>query len=238
MTPLTPAQLVDCERIALQLAPELFAAPLYVLNVPDGDPALSTRVKAYAADTGLFALQDSLRDAGRWRGHGPVIAFCDVEPHEVLPLLIHELAHCVPFDPVRNIREPTPELRAFQRATVEVWLAGAQVFTPPWQRGDHGLQFVRRCIHLHHRAWQLGIEVGAGDVHFAGEQYGLSEHWRYRRALGDEPRRMACESFAGIESAEPPDEFVQLWRDDLADWYRAHREEFLNSTNTKETPNA
>jgi hypothetical protein len=115
-------------------------------------------------------------------------------------------------------------MMTFQRVMIErQQQAPANDHQPPWQRnGDHGLQFIRNVLHLHWRAWQAGHEIGAGAIGFAGQRYGLSAHWQYLRDIADEPARMADCDFQTIADAPYPDDFIQLWRDDFAKWFREH----------------
>lgn len=88
---------------------------------------------------------------------------------------------------------------------------------PAWHSA-HGFQFTRRCLHLHDRAWQLGIEAGAGDMGFAGYWYDLSPHWKYMHAIGAEPRRMRGRSMEDICSTAAPKAFRKLFHADYQRW--------------------
>ncbi len=222
-----PQDLLDeCETLALQLAPELGASPLYFVNVPLGHPRQETCAAFTSRGAINFSIRHELIAAGRYRGPGPMIAFCDntMWRTATLAVALHEVSHNLPYQQPQADFEPSEALRNLQRICIENQIADdSKRLIRPWN-GDHDLGFIRRCLHLHWRAWQIGYEIGAGDMYFAGNYYGLSPHWMYLHAIGIEPQRMANESFEAIEAEPYPTEFIELWRNDVGRWYRTHPE--------------
>src|SRR5262245_15773362 len=109
----------ECESLAVQLAPELSAAPVYVTTSPPN--SLKTDALAYAP-IGVpdFPVRDQLIASGRWMGPGTTVVFCEAMERPVaLGIFVHELAHHLPFSGVRHDIEPTAELRLLQRLHVE-----------------------------------------------------------------------------------------------------------------------
>lgn len=218
---LSASQQRECEGLAQVVAPELAAGPLYVTNLPANYPDVGDTMAFTTRGAFDFALRRHLIDKGRWRGPGTVIAFCQpMSRDEALGLVLHEVSHAVPFvDPPLDF-DPSPAIELAQRQLVEGLLVqpvGASPAMPLWY-AEHGLQFVRRCLHVHHRAWQAGFEVGLPMIGFAGEGYDLSLAWRYLRAIGDEPERMAATSFRVIDATPAPTEFSDLFQSDIRDW--------------------
>lgn len=216
------ADLLDeCRALALRLAPELAAAPLYVTDLPADYPDAGDTL-AFANRNGFdFAIRRHLLDQSRWAGPGTVIAFCQpMTDHEALGLLLHEAAHVVPFQAPPADFEPSEEFQAAQRLLVARKLIEptGDVPTMPTWYAAHGLKFVRRCLHLHARAWSLGHEIGLPAIHFAGPEYDMAAPWRYRRTLGDEPQRMATATFSEIDSTPMPKAFRDLFHSDFQDW--------------------
>jgi hypothetical protein len=58
----------------------------------------------------------------------------------------------------------------------------------------------------------------------------LTNYLTYRNALGDEPERLAAESFETIRSTAPPVEFVRLWRRDVKEWFSSITEPTAEAT--------
>jgi hypothetical protein len=223
------ADLSALHDLALQIAPELKAQPLYLLpNVSEvGCHGLGAMVPDATKKRELIS-------AGLWCGPGPLIQL-DVESIEngrhsftldTTGVLIHELGHILPAQRIEHDPEPTDELIAKEaksqeyidalelrciRKGLEPWLVG----------GNHGLYFIRICLHLMHRAKALGVPH---IVPVAGFQYGLSPGWEYRDALGDEPERCRSMTFTEIQEQPKPAAFAKLWNDDVNRWEEKQNE--------------
>jgi len=131
-----------------------------------------------------------------------------------LALFLHELAHVLSAEKMvaLNVTEPAA------REAVAACLRDPPDCEAaiPWQ--GHDACFIRNAIHLEHRTQTvLGFE--AESFCLAGSYYGLSEPSAYRQALADEPAELAGEPFRIIRQAQPPQEFVTLWQNDLQTWY-------------------
>ena len=87
---------------------------------------------------------------------------------------------------VDNI-EPTAEQREEQQADVAAWAAGVVVHREPWFH--HGPRWIRRVLHLKHRAERAGLEISFDDLQVAGPVYCLSMPHNYEVELGCERRR-------------------------------------------------
>lgn len=172
---------------------------------------------AYASLGRDLRIRDELIRLGRWHGeYRPTIVFVD---KPTLPLLLHELAHCLPLrEPLSDI-VPTDEQRAFQEADMHAWATRRQAPTLPW--AGHELPFIRRAIHLAYRASLAGIAAGLHQMQIAGYQYGLSHVSSYRDALGSEPAQCLSSSFAAIDARPMPPRFVQLFARDVATYHHA-----------------
>jgi hypothetical protein len=228
--PLTGELLAACEALALRVAPELAQRPLYAINTPIGFPSVGDTV-AFTSGACNFMFRDALIAEGRWRGPGTAVAFCKAMEREVaLGMMLHEIAHCLPFvDPPMDCAT-VPTMRIVQMELAASQLArplGDSLDKPRWYKG-HGFAFIRNCVHLHFRAWQLGFEIALPSLEFADSQYDLSPPWRYMRACGDEPRRMQAATFADIVAQNPPAEFRQLWLADFKAW-RAVQQQRTNN---------
>ncbi len=218
-----------CRELIGIVAPELVGdVPLYTLVQPPEFPKLerTAAVATRHADAGLAA---SLAAAGEWRGPGNTIMFCDHDFID-LGLALHEAAHLLPLMPApkpprvsdEGLIAPNAHWHAYAdllRGEAETDLAAIM---PRWIVGDHGLQFVRRCLHLAHRAWHAGFDVPIWQMSFAGDQYDLSVDGEYRKAIGDEPVRLRDASFAEIEAEPMPAEFLDLFSADVQRWLDAH----------------
>ena len=150
-----------------------------------------------------------------WRGPGQHGCFLQ-ENHsraKILGTLLHELAHPgITDDPGIEATPLAVEFQTELIAAVQMrWpsprpttcLAGFRI-TICYSTADP--------LHLHARAWSHGYAIGLPTLTLAGWFYELSPAWRYLRALGDEPKRLAGCTLAEIDVIEPPAEFTELWR--------------------------
>ena len=216
----------ECEGLGQVIAPELWSAPVYLINRP-ATFDVSDDTVAFATG-GNFDLRDALIADNRWRGPGAMIVFCHDNPREKLwGTTCHELAHRLPVATFGPDVPPTPLDREREHANAEKFSVeecyNGEQNRPGWWL-HHGMAFVRTAIHLHTRAWSAGFEVPLPAVHCAGRGYDLSEAWKYKSALGDEPRRMLTASFSEILSIKAPEDFIELFHDDCRRWGRQRKE--------------
>ncbi|MFO0790465.1 MAG: hypothetical protein U0805_13505 [Pirellulales bacterium] len=214
------ARIAEFAQFVPQIAPE--AAGVVVMAQP-AEWLMPRDTRAYAISGRHLGLREHLRSRGRWPGYYPgAIVFIDVpeDREELYGLGIHELAHQTPAWRWADI-EPTEADRALQALALLVW-SGTNpdpLLQPaPWL--GHGADFIRRTLHLIARAAAKGVEVSLPAVGVAGAQYGLSGLWKYRRALGGEPARLAGCSFAEIENIPAPPEFIAVFEADCEAWNR------------------
>lgn len=208
--------LAECRNLALTLAPELSAAPLYILARPACLP-IRDGVLAIAIEDGLCVpLEEHLIETGAWQGRGPMIVFGDVDmTREIcLGVFIHELAHVLParrFDDVPLTAEQSEE---WQRS-IDEHLANEKPApgVPRWSPG-HGRTFIRIALHLW---WRLALagEVVPFDGLCAGFELDLSPAFRYWQAIGNEPVRMQHATFAEILATQAPAAFMDEWHANL-----------------------
>ncbi len=225
---LSDPQLGKLHEIALQLAPELASAGLRLFRHEDDWP-IRKGVSAYCVIGRHIAIRNTLRLRGEWLGHwGAFIVFVD---RPTLGLLLHEMGHRLPAEPLipDNI-EPMAEHVAAEVAYL-TREPEQNTSRKPWE--GHDAAWIRRTLHLHWRAWQLGYEVGLPEMQVAGPIYGLSQPWQYMHALDDEYERMAGATFSEIEAEPMPTEFIELWRRDVKDYYRSNPELLLEQFKTE-----
>ncbi|MCE9555916.1 MAG: hypothetical protein K8T91_21415 [Planctomycetes bacterium] len=214
--------LSEARNLGMRLAPELTAAPLYVLHARTL-PTLPRPVDtlAYVAWC-LQPLRQQLEQDGHWRGPGPAIVFvADGQPREQhLATLIHEVAHVLPHTPIADVA-PTQENCAAEMAAIEVWARSEPAHDRPRWAPHHDIQWHRRLFHLWWRLCLLDrIALPLGGL--TGHQYDLSSAAFYWQALGSEPLRMAEATFAEIEATPLPAGFEAAWYRDLEIWMQAH----------------
>lgn len=217
--------LADCRQLAAVVAPELAAAPLYILDAPPGwNPDPSSEACALVVRD--CEVEQHLRDTGAWKGAGRTIIFhperiaTAAESHYVdkqaflLAAAVHELAHAVRLPALRNKPAPTPR-EVSEDVAINRRLEALQPEADrPFWFGDHGCAFIRAAIHLARRGWKAGYEFpGAMLAHT------LTPLFFYDKALGDEPERFATKTFDEIKTILPPVEFTDLYFRDVAAWH-------------------
>ena len=218
--PATPI-LAECRDIILDIAPELRPDPLYVTD----EAALAVAgglILGWACNETESYPRQILEASGEWQGPGRFISLAlnKLEtPSAVRCVALHEAAHLLPARPVTTTdKPPSPAAVRWNRGDIRLSLAASN-YGPadePWTDDDcHGWKFIRRALHLHHRATVAGYDV---DLHglCAGVQYGCVWPHYYAEELGDEPARLASLTFDEIESFKPPDGFMALWNQDVA----------------------
>lgn len=211
----------DLHVLARRVAPELSAAPLYLVSDADASFALPPDVLATACNGPCALAQKRLRADGKWQGPGPLVVFRDVlrQRKTFVELLLHELGHVLPASPVAAEPLTTATLAA-SREEMNQFLAthdARSAGQPRWAPG-HDRAFHRRCAHLWWRAALTGEVVSFNW--FGGRHYDLSPGILYWQSLESEGVRLSGASFAEIMAAPEPDLFRQFWMDDLAYFIR------------------
>lgn len=194
--------LAAAKQLILAIAPELAAAPLYVVPLPPSESLrgfCSRRVEA--------AYRDQLAASGEWQGPGTLIAISGgLDLESTIGVALHEAAHALPFaPPAVQDYTPTDVARAHRLLSAVASLPDEPPQPCPW----HGSAFIRTCCHLQHRAAASGVELPFPAI-FEAWRYQTSPLVQFARALGDEPENMIGETFATILATEPPSEFTNL----------------------------
>lgn len=207
------------ESLALELAPELSSTGLQLLWHQDEWP-LPGGAMAYAIRGRILHLREYLRAAGRWNGAwGSFLIFNHRgEWPEMVALLIHELAHQLPAQPpiMDDDLEPTAEQRAYQGVQLATW-ATMRREADPWT--GHDARWIRRVLHLRHRAKRIGHDVPLISCNVAGAAYALSPASHYEIALATEPWYSAGKSFAEIDREPMLPQFRKLFATDVATYH-------------------
>ena len=218
-------RLQACHDLALKVAPELSAAPLYFLpSLPSHYSRVAGACLAFATRRRDVQIRARLVADGRWQGPGPTICFADqtLSLSEMLAVTVHEISHLLPASEPQADSEPT----GFDFAKNEFVLAVASADSkrktlPPWH--DHGADFIRRVLHTGYRgSVRGGHTFEIADVNFGGACYGLSSGVDYLVALGDEPARMVDATFQEVAATDTPAEFLQLFEHDTRKWNHDH----------------
>lgn len=167
-------------------------------------------------------LKDFIPD---YRGRGPCMVIDhpiegdllpeDIE-HFAMVTALHELAHILDRPALFKDRTGVdPAKIKFESLVVgRVSKQPPRKDLPPYF--GHGIQFIRACLHLRHRAGLEGIHIAANNL-CAGWQYGLSHANIYDLALGNEPARMIDATFREILTSPPPAPFRERWKRDICD---------------------
>lgn len=212
----------DAKALAELIAPEL-KGRLAVVRHPEG--WATGNAAAYASPVAGYRL------AGE---HGvdptqPIITFVN-EP--TAGVLCHEVAHIVPVDGAGatvaaaafesgELDEPS----AYQTTETDFLAAGwayeESLGLPPWV--GHDYKFIRRALHLRHRAELAGVSIDLFDLNVAGGFYGLSPVQAFIQAIGSEPDDFANYTFTAIEALGPPGEFVRVFFDDTLAFHKRAR---------------
>jgi hypothetical protein len=197
---------MNLQALALAIAPELSAAPLYIVQIPTNDNLAGFCTRRVEA-----AFRQQLVAAGDWRGPGTLIAIAEnqdqTDPDWPAGILLHELGHALPFSPPREDDYTAADVEHAERllsAFVDM-PAG-----PPARCPGHGLDFLRTVCHLHYRAAQRGVEVAYPAI-IQAAYYRLPPLVYFSRALGSEPAEMATLPFSQILSLPAPTAFTALY---------------------------
>jgi hypothetical protein len=215
------ALLTECRDLALAIAPELSARPLYVVDaaVFDGLP-VDRDFLGIAIDQPYTNWQMADRIDG-WHGQGPIVAldFLMIAAVAVssirrctLNVLLHEVAHVLP--PVKLAeREPVRDemLDKIQFAMLKCFNGPDP---SPLEDTCHDWRFARRCCHLYVRAAAAGYEIPIQNL-FGGNNVYQTQAAHYLPLVLAEALRMRDLPFAAIEATDPPAAFLSLWQADL-----------------------
>ncbi len=139
-----------------------------------------------------------------------------------LRVMLHEIAHLVPFRPVEQLVD-TQRIRRLHRALVERSLAAPQP-EPGDPADDHGLDFVRYSLHLWIRASIKGW-AGIPLRGLLGKPHLSEVH--YLPLVAAEAFRMRDATFAEIAATPPPPGLAEMLSEDVAAW-RGLRKEKTN----------
>ena len=214
-------------KLAIQVAPELIARPLYVCDARDfaGLPTFCGCL-GWAHDNPItdWPLADALGD--RWQGLGPIIALDFPAIEEAadpgaferccLSVLLHEVAHVLPPPPPMADLPKTPRLKKLQLEVMASTTKAHEV-QPGSTRDGHGPAFIRRALHLYVRAAALGYSIPLGGLLGSSNPYRQREEFYLPWVLPEALRMMAA-NFATIEATPPPPALVELVQADV-DFY-------------------
>jgi hypothetical protein len=213
MSKLSQTQLDDLTGLALAICPELANEPLYILAGPE-DRRRSKNVSAATISGVLdFRTREELIKANQWKGPGRVILFFgEFEQAQARAVLVHEVGHAVENVVPEEDIEPTPAMKRWQEVSeyVAVRTPEKNCGMPRWFP-THNAMWLRRTLHLHHRAWAAGYEVPLANV-VNSESYDLPPAWKFKAALECEFERFADKPFSVIEAEPAPEEFKELFR--------------------------
>ena len=192
--------------IAEQIAPEL-----------TGRLALFVRERNWPFPAGVLAIYAF--DAPPWAREKGATADCIIFANRAaatIEVLLHELSHALPLHPKApaSTRPVSPEEARYLVA----WSVGPPApglsfgDLPPWI--GHEDKFIRRLLHLVHRAERLGHSVRLRRTFGDTSAYGLRSICAYQAALADEPARSVGKSFWEIEQTDPPAKFTRFFKED------------------------
>lgn len=220
----------DAHEVLIQLAPERNFQPLYIVEA--GELAgLHTPPDSmgWAMTAPFFDRNIADRLGDRYIGPGNLIVidlraieqnFPGESGDHVRTIAIHELAHCLPALPVRDIPD-TAEVREIQNEMMQKSCA-LPVPKPGAEGHYHSWTFIRRCCHLLFRASMLGIKVPPHAMTGEGWQHDIT---RYMLAAMAECVEMQNATFAEIEATEPPALFMDYWQRDLTFYHDFYKRE-------------
>ncbi len=207
---------------------DLAGAPLYIVR----QSRLPEHLGGKAVCDGFTCprLDLYLREAigPAWQGRGPCMVINDTDfgrldapdaECHMLATVLHELAHILERPPVDRAGEDMDEAKLIFESLCVGHAVSRE--TPPDETAapfqNHGLRFIRAALHLRHRAQAAGVLVTLSGC-CAGRRYGLSHLNLYRKALGDEPARLAGLAIRDILRTPYPKAFRRLWAADVAHW--------------------
>jgi hypothetical protein len=175
--------------------------------------------------------EDHLRERGDWTGRKPCF-FIDDENifrhayEHLLGVTLHELGHVYTIGIDR--RPSTPQRRecaqyCFAYATEK---PDRHNDLPPFW--EHGIEWIRRTLHLRYRAiHDAEVLIPLGFI-INGDMYGLKhpmgEYWHY---VLPECQRLHKAELWELSIHRPPQEFIDLWRDDVRAYQKSHELDVL-----------
>lgn len=213
--------------LALSIAPELRAQPLYVVGAELAERVGTWDHRCHGLAIYGGVMPPRLRDAlgPAYQGAGPVIALnLDRISEAAKPgcfvvccqaIFIHELAHILPSEPVD---EPPDDLALAADCSAQFVATMARLTRRLDNAGigavDHDLRWARRVCHLHARAASAGWSCHLHDSFRGPLPYARSS--LYRDILGPEIEALRDRPFAEIEATEWPGELTTAWEEDIA----------------------
>lgn len=137
--------------------------------------------------------------------HGHVAGWFDA-------IVLHEISHIVEAGESAETapNDDPAQLRELASTPWRTWPAYASL--PKW--AGHGARYIRTLLHLRHRLASRGHAVSL-EMAFCSAAYGLSRIEDYRISLGDEPARNDWRRMADVLAEPVPEEFKNLWSDDV-----------------------
>jgi len=165
-------------------------------------------------------LRRLLERQGRWHGRG-FAAVVDIPSIEttasLLAVVLHEFAHYVETAAQTAAIADAMGVAAFD-ATLSAPAADVGTERPEPTHDEnqkmHSPQFIRLAIHLELRALRHGVRPYCFVVE--PSVYHWPDWWRWRGALGDEPRRLAAWPMVSIAAMVPPKSYEQFTAATLA----------------------
>jgi len=216
--------LADAEGLCRAVAGrDLAGLPIYLISQSTLPAECGSGDGAYAYTLGSLDLYLAPH-IPNYRGRGPCIVVNDLAlaedfigedlAYRTQAIVLHELGHVLDRPAVYEDRTGVdPNKLKFEALVVAHVTSNApREDIPPYH--GHEASFIRVCLHLCHRARQVGFDVHPGAL-CAGYVYGLSVAQRYEAALGDEPARCMGMLFRDILATKPPAAFTELWTNDF-----------------------
>jgi hypothetical protein len=193
------------------LASELMRREVYVLLASENAAFGSEHIAGLYGRRLDLQARVYLASLGRWQGRRPTVFVDDVrhDEHEVLAILLHELAHLADLGHDNTPEASVPEVSIRLAASVQARTIQTPV-VPVSFDDKHSSRFVRACCHLHHRAWNLGHRISE-ELIFDGGMYGILSPYTAVSALGDELRRLEQLTIETILILPAPERFNALF---------------------------
>lgn len=189
---------------------DLIARP-YIRNWQGRGPAFAVNDIALTVDANSFLGYRASRpdEARRW---------FDAAAREIA---LHEVAHILDRGVERG-EPPAPELMEAVRQAINGDVKATVSHEPPVHADPfHGPRWMRAALHVTWRHNQRTGRVVSYESVLTPWNSGLSPAWDYYAALGNEPERMADQTFGEILSSPLPAAFAELWESDIKKLQRA-----------------
>jgi len=217
--------------------------PLYLCMTSDGVPSdlRDPMTLGYFHPDADLAFRDWLDFQGRWAGRGVAVYLDDEALHReatelagddaelrhalyrdrLVSLAVHEIAH-VHEGEHGDALPDTPDEAVRVRGLLAAACSIRQSKRTPWIQ--HGPWWIRACLHVAHRVERLTGRRVPLSLCLHTDHYGLSSPWQYSGALADEVEQLAHLPLAEVRQQPMPEQFLELWRADLASYYQANPE--------------